>query len=159
MFKPLSLGMLVLGLNVLGAVLAILLGHVPPLVVLPIPVPQEAKSDSRSGELEALGFPRVVARVEGIARGQGNKSCAALDGLLSVAPDGAVLPGSSWDEPVGNLLEEPFRDIWLGPKSRYFKEKHFAPEVCKTCSSFVAALGILIQAFHEPYRVSSVWMS
>jgi len=28
--------MLVLGLNVLGAVLAILLGHVPPLVVLPV---------------------------------------------------------------------------------------------------------------------------
>lgn len=76
-----------------------------------------------------------------IARGQGNKSCAALDGLLSVAPDGSVLPCSSWDEPVGNLLAEPFRDIWLGPKSRYFKEKHFAPEPCKTCTSFVACQG------------------
>lgn len=76
-----------------------------------------------------------------IARGQGNKSCAALDGLLSVAPDGSVLPCSSWDEPVGNLLSEPFRDIWLGPKSSYFKEKHFAPDACQSCSSFVACQG------------------
>jgi radical SAM protein with 4Fe4S-binding SPASM domain len=42
---------------------------------------------------------------------------------------------------VGNLLAEPFRDIWLGPKSRYFKEKQFAPEPCKTCTSFVACQG------------------
>jgi len=76
-----------------------------------------------------------------IARGQGNKSCAALDGLLSVAPDGSVLPCSSWDEPVGNLLTEPFRDIWFGPKSAYFKEKHFAPHECQSCSSFVACQG------------------
>ncbi len=76
-----------------------------------------------------------------IARGQGNKSCAALDGLLSVAPDGAVLPCSSWDEPVGNLFAEPFRSIWFGPKSAYFKETHFAAPSCRACSSFVACQG------------------
>ncbi len=76
-----------------------------------------------------------------IARGQGNKSCAALDGLLSVAPDGSVLPCSSWDEPVGNLFEKPFREIWFGSKSAFFKEKHFAPDPCKKCPSFVACQG------------------
>lgn len=76
-----------------------------------------------------------------IARGQGNKSCAALDGLLSVAPDGSVLPCSSWDEPVGNLFEQSFREIWFGSKSTFFKEKQFAPDLCKTCPSFVACQG------------------
>ncbi|MCA1949389.1 MAG: radical SAM protein [Treponema sp.] len=76
-----------------------------------------------------------------IARGQGNKSCAALDGLLSVAPDGSVLPCSSWDEPLGNVLEQSFREIWFGSKSAFFKEKHFAPQPCKKCPSFVACQG------------------
>lgn len=113
-------------------------------------VPYEAVGSVVDGlmkEARRLGLtffwysPTPFCTYNPIARGQGNKSCAALDGLLSVAPDGSVLPCSSWDEPVGNLLSEPFRDIWLGPKSSYFKEKHFAPDACQSCSSFVACQG------------------
>jgi len=68
-----------------------------------------------------------------IAEGLGNKSCAACDGLLSVAPDGSVLPCSSYNEPVGNLLSRPFREIWNGKKACYFKEKRFVPEPCREC--------------------------
>ena len=45
-----------------------------------------------------------------IAHGLGNKSCAAMDGLLSVSPAGDVLPCSSYPEPMGNLLDADFRD-------------------------------------------------
>jgi len=73
-----------------------------------------------------------------IARGLGNKSCAAMDGLLSVSPSGDVLPCSSYPEPMGNLLSTPFREIWFSPRARHFKSKEYAPAECAGCGSFVA---------------------
>jgi radical SAM protein with 4Fe4S-binding SPASM domain len=73
-----------------------------------------------------------------IARGLGNKSCAAMDGLLSVSPSGDVLPCSSYPEPMGNLLTEGFRGIWFSARARYFKSKEYAPAECAGCGSFVA---------------------
>ncbi len=73
-----------------------------------------------------------------IARGLGNKSCAAMDGLLSVSPTGDVLPCSSFPESMGNLLSQEFREIWFSPRAGYFKNKHYAPAECEGCPSFTA---------------------
>jgi radical SAM protein with 4Fe4S-binding SPASM domain len=73
-----------------------------------------------------------------VARGLGNKSCAAMDGLLSVSPAGDVLPCSSFPELMGNLLSEEFRDIWFSPRAGYFKNKQYAPVECAGCPSFAA---------------------
>ncbi len=73
-----------------------------------------------------------------IAKGLGNKSCAAMDGLLSVSPSGDVLPCSSYPEPMGNLLTTEFREIWFSARAGHFKSKKYAPEECAGCGSFVA---------------------
>ena len=73
-----------------------------------------------------------------IARGLGNKSCAAMDGLLSVSPAGDVLPCSSYPLAMGNLLEKDFRSIWFSERARFFKNKQYAPPECKGCDSFTA---------------------
>ncbi|HET6452271.1 MAG TPA: radical SAM protein [Spirochaetia bacterium] len=73
-----------------------------------------------------------------IARGLGNKSCAAMDGLLSVSPSADVLPCSSYPEPMGNLLTTPFSEIWFSERARHFKTKQYAPAECAGCSRFVA---------------------
>jgi len=73
-----------------------------------------------------------------IARGLGNKSCAAMDGLLSVSPSGDVLPCSSYPKPMGNLLRDGFRAIWFSPEARHFKRKEYAPAECVGCESFRA---------------------
>jgi radical SAM protein with 4Fe4S-binding SPASM domain len=107
---------------------------------------------SRAGAI--VDAVRAAARAEGmvfywysplphchyntIAHGLGNKSCAAMDGLLSVSPSGDVLPCSSYPEPMGNLLSTPFRDIWFSPRARHFKSKEYAPAECAGCGSFVA---------------------
>lgn len=85
--------------------------------------------------------PTPFCRYNPIARGLGNKSCAAADGLLSVAPDGEVLPCSSWDEGLGNLLSEGFETIWFSPRAADLKAKREAPAVCRDCGSFVACQG------------------
>jgi radical SAM protein with 4Fe4S-binding SPASM domain len=76
-----------------------------------------------------------------VARGMGNKNCAACDGLLSVSASGDVLPCSSWDESVGNLLREPFSGVWFSQRARFIKGKNAAPVKCKACSSFTACQG------------------
>ncbi len=76
-----------------------------------------------------------------VARGLGNKSCAALDGLLHVNPRGEILPCSSWPEPIGNLLATPFAELWFSERTRRFKHKTFAPAACEGCDSFMACQG------------------
>ncbi|HEX7320226.1 MAG TPA: radical SAM protein [bacterium] len=76
-----------------------------------------------------------------IAHGLGNKSCAAVTGLLSIDPMGNVLPCSSWREPVGSLLKRSFKSIWESPMLAYFKKADYAPAECKSCHKFTICKG------------------
>lgn len=76
-----------------------------------------------------------------ISSGLGNKSCAAFDSLISVAPNGDVLPCSSWDESMGNLLKQDFKTIWFSARGDYFRNKHFAPPECSGCQAFIPCQG------------------
>jgi radical SAM protein with 4Fe4S-binding SPASM domain len=67
------------------------------------------------------------------AQGLGSQSCAAADGLLSIAPDGQVLPCSSFETGIGNLLRESFATIWDRRTARYWRNKEFLPPGCKEC--------------------------
>ena len=67
------------------------------------------------------------------AEGLGAQSCAAADGLLSIAPDGQVLPCSSFETGIGNLLREDFATIWNRRAARYWRNKEFLPPGCKAC--------------------------
>ncbi|UCC63079.1 MAG: radical SAM protein [Anaerolineae bacterium] len=67
------------------------------------------------------------------AHGLGGQSCAAADGLLSVAPDGDVLPCSSFERGIGNLLGEGFETIWNRRSARYWRDKEFLPPGCREC--------------------------
>jgi radical SAM protein with 4Fe4S-binding SPASM domain len=68
-----------------------------------------------------------------VAHGLGSQSCSAADGLLSIAPDGSVLPCSSFEQGVGNLLHEPFQAIWQRRTARYWRRKEFLPPGCAGC--------------------------
>ena len=67
------------------------------------------------------------------ANGLGGQSCAAADGLLSIAPNGDVLPCSSFERGIGNLLAEDFAAIWNRRSARYWRNKEFLPPGCRDC--------------------------
>jgi radical SAM protein with 4Fe4S-binding SPASM domain len=69
-----------------------------------------------------------------VAHGLGSQSCSAADGLLSIAPDGSVLPCSSFEQGVGNLLHEPFDVVWNRRAARYWRRKEFLPPGCRDCA-------------------------
>jgi len=68
-----------------------------------------------------------------ITHGLGSKSCACVDGLLSVAPDGELLPCSSYERGIGNLLHHPFADLWYTRQAHYWRDKQFIPPMCRDC--------------------------
>ena len=82
--------------------------------------------------------PTPFCHYNPIAQGLGNKSCAAMDGLISVDYDGSVLPCSSYSMNMGNLLEKPFADVWFSKRAAFFKQKKYAPSECEECPSFTA---------------------
>lgn len=103
------------------------------------PVIEAVREAARAEGLTFYWYsPTPHCRYNPIARGLGNKSCAAMDGLLSVSPAGDVLPCSSYPRPMGNLLREGFRDIWFSAGARHFKRKEYAPAACTGCESFRA---------------------
>jgi radical SAM protein with 4Fe4S-binding SPASM domain len=73
-----------------------------------------------------------------MARGLGNKSCAAADGLIHVDPEGNLLPCSSFPESLGNLFKKDFAELWFSERARHFKLKRYAPASCEGCDSFTA---------------------
>ena len=103
------------------------------------PMIEAVRKKSRRAGVEFMWYsPTPLCIYNPIAAGLGNKSCAACDGLLSVAPDGGVLPCSSFGEDVGNLLENEFETIWNGPRARFWGNKDYAPPRCKECDDFDA---------------------
>jgi radical SAM protein with 4Fe4S-binding SPASM domain len=85
--------------------------------------------------------PTPVCLFNPIASGLGAKSCACCDGLISVDPEGGLLPCSSFSEPVGNLLHEGFEKVWYNRASRFWRSKDFAPQGCKECEHFEYCYG------------------
>jgi radical SAM protein with 4Fe4S-binding SPASM domain len=80
--------------------------------------------------------PVPMCMFNSIVNGLGNKGCSACDGLISIAPSGEVLPCASYDDSVGNFLEDDFDALWQSPKARYYREKRFARPNCKSCEHF-----------------------
>ena len=70
-----------------------------------------------------------------VAHGLGNQGCAAADGLLHVNPAGDVLPCSSFQhgESLGNLIRQPFAEVWSSAAARFFHTKQMMPPSCHGC--------------------------
>jgi len=94
---------------------------------------------ARQRGIEFLWYsPTPYCLFNPIVEGLGNKSCAACDGLLSVDPLGNVLPCSSFETGVGNILREPFENVWQSAQARFWRHKEYAPDHCSGCDSLTA---------------------
>ena len=68
-----------------------------------------------------------------VLAGIGSNSCAAADGLLSIGPTGEVLPCSSFEAGIGNLLHQSFDEVWNSRTAQYWRRKEFLPPACGDC--------------------------
>lgn len=100
------------------------------------------KAEARRVGIEFMWYsPTPYCLFNPVADGLGGKACAACDGLLSVSPQGDVLPCSSLFDPVGNLLKADFREVWSSPRAEHYKSKNYAHAICKACEDFEVCCG------------------
>jgi radical SAM protein with 4Fe4S-binding SPASM domain len=99
-------------------------------------------AESRRHEVEFMWYsPTPMCMFNPITHGLGNKGCSACDGLISVGANGDVLPCASYDESVGNLLQQEVRDIWTSSRATQFRGKFLAHPQCRSCDSFAICNG------------------
>ncbi len=88
------------------------------------------------------------------AAGLGMKSCTAAKFSMCIEPDGNVLPCQSWYEPVGNILTDPWKNIWDAPLCRKLRYKEYMPEKCRTCESLdICSCGCPLEIDESAVRV------
>ncbi|OGS58802.1 MAG: hypothetical protein A3J79_05995, partial [Elusimicrobia bacterium RIFOXYB2_FULL_62_6] len=105
---------------------------------------EDVKAKAEAAGLEFMWYsPTPMCIFNPVPRGLGNKGCAACDGLLSVAPNGDILPCSSYPKPMGNMLEHKgaFRELWRSGPFAFFQEKKFAHQVCRDCGDLPVCNG------------------
>ncbi|MEI7527308.1 MAG: radical SAM protein [Elusimicrobiota bacterium] len=108
------------------------------------PVVDRARERAAELGLEFMWYsPTPVCIYNPIAKGLGNKGCSACDGLLSVAPNGDILPCSSYPKPMGNILAHKggFAALWGSAPFKYFQEKRFAHALCRACDALAHCNG------------------
>jgi radical SAM protein with 4Fe4S-binding SPASM domain len=64
----------------------------------------------------------------------GVKGCSAARYNMCVEPNGDVIPCQSFYEPVGNLLQDPWDEIWNHDLSIWLRERQYVPEECHHCA-------------------------
>ncbi len=70
--------------------------------------------------------PTCYKQFNPIEFGFGPKACSAAQYNMTIEPDGSVIPCQSWlKEKVGNILTNPWPDIWNHPISVGFREKTY----------------------------------
>ena len=103
-----------------------------------------AVARARERGIELVWYsPLPLCLFNTIAEGLGNRGCAAAEGLLHVSPTGDVLPCSSFrpGESLGNLVRQPFAEIWQSAAARFFREKRMIPPLCEPCPDRAACQG------------------
>ena len=103
---------------------------------------ERIRAESRRAGVEFMWYsPVPMCMFNSVAHGLGNKGCSACDGLLSVAANGDVLPCASYDESVGNLLEQNVDAVWRSRRATQHREKFLAHPQCRTCPDFEICQG------------------
>jgi radical SAM protein with 4Fe4S-binding SPASM domain len=64
----------------------------------------------------------------------GVKGCTAARYNMCVEPDGGVIPCQSYYQQVGNLLQDPWTDIWNHELSLWLRNREYVPQECHDCA-------------------------
>ncbi len=98
---------------------------------------EKIQAQSKAHDVEFLWYsPTPMCMFNPIPAGLGNHGCSACDGLISVAPNGSVIPCASYDDEVGSLLENDLLKVWNSAKARGYRDKALAHPQCRDCAQF-----------------------
>ena len=77
--------------------------------------------------------PTQYCHLDPVALELGVKTCTAAKYNMCVEPDGSVLPCQSYFEPLGNILTDPWENIWNAKPAVDLRGKAYLLEKCRSC--------------------------
>jgi radical SAM protein with 4Fe4S-binding SPASM domain len=100
---------------------------------LEIILPKIKEKASKFG-LKFLWYtPTQYCKFNPIKLGLGIKSCSAAMINICVGPDGDVYPCQSYFESLGNILKDPWKNIWNHPLALNIRNREYVESKCKEC--------------------------
>jgi len=87
----------------------------------------------RTGQRLIWYTPTLYCHFNPIESGLGVKGCTAALYNMCIEPDGSVLPCQSYYQPLGNLLTDPWKNIWNNDLAVALRDRKMAPEGCRFC--------------------------
>lgn len=78
----------------------------------------------------------------------GVKGCTAALYNMCTEPNGDVIPCQSYYQSVGNLLVDPWENIWLNPLCQSLRERTVLPSKCNDCT-FLTECGGGCPLYHQ----------
>ena len=98
---------------------------------------ERIKTASAEQDVEFMWYsPTPMCMFNPITAGLGNHGCSACDGLISIAPNGDLIPCASYDDSLGNLLETDLATLWNSPRAEGYRDKALAHPQCRQCDQF-----------------------
>lgn len=88
----------------------------------------------QSGQKLIWYTPTQYCHFDPVTQELGIKGCSAARYNMCVEPDGSVLPCQSYYSSLGNILVDPWQNIWNHPLSVSIRERTNVPEKCHDCS-------------------------
>jgi len=104
-------------------------------------VPPVFELAERLGVRPVWYSPTPLCVFNPMEHGVSSSTCACCESLLSVNPSGDVLPCSSFERGVGNLVRQTFEAVWRGSRARYWRSKAAAPPGCSGCELYRICYG------------------
>jgi radical SAM protein with 4Fe4S-binding SPASM domain len=87
----------------------------------------------QSGQRLIWYTPTMYCHFNPIESNLGVKGCTAAQYNMCVEPDGGVLPCQSYYTQLGNLLSDPWQEIWEHPLAQSIRNRDYAPDGCHFC--------------------------
>jgi radical SAM protein with 4Fe4S-binding SPASM domain len=78
--------------------------------------------------------PTQYCQFDPVQMNLGVKGCTAALYNMCIEPDGAVLPCQSYYRSVGNILTDPWQNIWEHELCIWLRERRYVPEACHDCT-------------------------
>jgi len=98
---------------------------------------ERIQAQSEEQDVEFMWYsPTPMCMFNPITAGLGNHGCSACDGLISIAPNGDLIPCASYDDSLGNLLETDLTTLWNSPRAAGYRDKALAHPQCRQCDQF-----------------------
>jgi len=77
--------------------------------------------------------PTPYCEFNPVNHGLGIKQCTACSLNMAIEPDGSVLPCQSYYKTLGNILTDPWEEIWGHDLCKRLRERRYLPEKCRDC--------------------------